>query len=496
MGIERFDSGGEGPALRPEAGPPNDTGRPAEVPQPADSTPDGSSRPSPESADTEVKRAEPRTRSEYADHIAPPESPPTEADPPTRRTGEPGRPEDDPFKDESVGEHWSDTSSAEHQQAEGRPRLAKDLEGAHEQAHCTDNSPAYVDTPENRQNGKLDGDHPREQLELTSEHLGRNAQDADRTDEREHKEFIDALRHEDGSRENTHPELLTATTSEDSTRGFAQDHDSPQPVTPEEWTEHLAEVREGLDNARKAGLRTNQLHTIDRKGQIWSEERDVLHDSIIEDLYAQAADVPCNFKAIIAGGLGGAGKTTVLTKHAGIDLSQYLMINPDDFKEEMARRGMLPEVEGLSPMEASDLAHEESSYLAKRLARRAQTEGKNLIWDITMASQESTKDRIAHLREAGYTQVDGIFVDISIETSVKRTDSRHREGYESYRSGLGLGGRFVPPEVIRSQGDRVWSSQNRRTYEEVKDNFSRWTIYDNSADGRPAALIDSSKRRQ
>ena len=79
----------------------------------------------------------------------------------------------------------------------------------------------------------------------------------------------------------------------------------------------------------------------------------------------------------MAGGLGGAGKTTILTEHADIDLTQYLMINPDNIKEEMARRGMIPDIDGLSPMEASDLAHEESSYLAKRLARRADAEGKN-----------------------------------------------------------------------------------------------------------------------
>ena len=32
-------------------------------------------------------------------------------------------------------------------------------------------------------------------------------------------------------------------------------------------------------------------------GEIWSEERERLHDSIIEDIYAKAADVPCDFKA-------------------------------------------------------------------------------------------------------------------------------------------------------------------------------------------------------
>ena len=38
------------------------------------------------------------------------------------------------------------------------------------------------------------------------------------------------------------------------------------------------------------------------------------------------------------------------------------MINPDDIKEELAQRGMVPEIDGLSPMEATDLVHEESSY--------------------------------------------------------------------------------------------------------------------------------------
>ncbi len=52
------------------------------------------------------------------------------------------------------------------------------------------------------------------------------------------------------------------------------------------------------------------------------------------------------------------------------------MINPDDIKEEMAKRGMIPEVGGLSPMEASDLVHEESSDVAKRLAVRACAAGR------------------------------------------------------------------------------------------------------------------------
>ena len=260
------------------------------------------------------------------------------------------------------------------------------------------------------------------------------------------------------------------------------------PLT-DKWIEHLVEVREGLDGARREGLTSKHLYTIDSAGEIWIEERDRLHDSIIEDLYAKAADVPCDFKAIIAGGLGGAGKTTVLTQHAGIDLSQYLMINPDAMKEEMAYRGMIPEVEGLSVMEASELVHEESSYLASQLALRAQADGKNVIWDITMSSEESVAKRINELASAGYTRIDGLFVDISVETSLRRIESRHREGHDKYLAGDGLGGRYVPPEVIKSQEDPEWGSKNMRTFSAVQQRFNNWSIYDNSIDGRQPMLV-------
>ena len=271
--------------------------------------------------------------------------------------------------------------------------------------------------------------------------------------------------------------------------------DQTRSLTDREWAEHITEVRDGLSKAYEQNLNTDRAYTINGAGEVWLEERDRLHDSIIEDLYAKAADVPCDFKAIVAGGLGGAGKTTVLTRHAGIDLSQYLMINPDGMKEEMARRGMIPEVEGLSPMEASDLAHEESSYLAKRLAHRAQADGKNMIWDITMSSEESTAGRINDLRKADYTQVHGLFVDISVETSISRIESRHREGHDEWRAGTGLGGRYVPPEVVENQADSQWGSKNRKVYEKMKEGLESWSTYDNSVDHRPAELIELSQGR-
>jgi predicted kinase len=269
-----------------------------------------------------------------------------------------------------------------------------------------------------------------------------------------------------------------------------------RPLTDAEHAEHVSEVRALLDEARADGLVTKLQHTIDADHEQWSDDRTGMHDAIVADLYGGAREVPCERRAVLAGGLPGAGKTTVLERYAGIDRSQYLTINPDEIKNEMATRGMVPNVEGLSPMEASDLVHEESSHIAKRLARRAMREGKNVIWDITMSSRESTDERISGLREFGYFRVEGIFVDISVDVGVRRSDARHREGHDSYRAGHGQGGRFVPPEVIGAQADPDWGSRNRRTFEQIKPRLDAWLQCDNSVDGRNPLLVDSSGKEE
>jgi hypothetical protein len=181
----------------------------------------------------------------------------------------------------------------------------------------------------------------------------------------------------------------------------------------------------------------------------------------------------------------------VLDQHAGIDRSQYVTVNPDDIKEVMASCGLIPELDGLSPMEASDLIHAESSYIAKRLARRAMDDGKNIIWDITMSSMTSTGQRIDDLDRAGY-ETTGIFVHISVAEALGRADGRHRSGHEAYRAGAGYGGRHVPTEVIEAQADPEWGTVNRRTFEHLKQRFVAWAVYDNSVRGGDPELIESS----
>jgi predicted ABC-type ATPase len=293
----------------------------------------------------------------------------------------------------------------------------------------------------------------------------------------------------DGTPRETGVQLRDLDTSSEDDDARAPDRRPP--FTDAEWSEHVPDTRARLDKACSDDLLSNRQHTTPPDHTEWTPDRNRLQGQLVADLYERARDVPCSGLAIIAGGLGGAGKSTVLEKHAGIDRSQYLTINPDDIKEEMARRGMIPVIEGLSPMEASQLVHEESSFIAKRLALLATADRKNLIWDITMASQPKTERRIDELRANGY-RVDGIFVDIPVETSIRRADARHREGENDYRAGIGLGGRYVPPEVIEAQVDPDWGSQNRKTFEGVSQRFDHWSRYDNSVDGRSPVLEAST----
>jgi hypothetical protein len=265
-----------------------------------------------------------------------------------------------------------------------------------------------------------------------------------------------------------------------------------EPLTDHEYAEHTARVESKVSDSLGHGESTDVQHTLNPERTIWHPDRAEIHQQIVDDLYSAATEVPNDGQAIVAGGLGGAGKSTTLDDHAGIDRSSYLTINPDDIKGSLAKRGLVPPVEGLAPMERSALVHEESSEIARSLAGRAYADRKNVIWDITMSSKLSAAKRVQQLREAGYRNVEGIFVHIPVATSVERAQARHQRGLEDYRNGEGLGGRYVPPDVIRANADAAWGSVNRGVFEELKPQFDKWKLYENSVDGRGPMLLESS----
>lgn len=181
---------------------------------------------------------------------------------------------------------------------------------------------------------------------------------------------------------------------------------------------------------------------------IWMPERSRHQRQLVAELYRRAAGAGRDRSAVMVGGLRGADKAAVI-EQAGIDRSRYLTVSVDVVLEEMAARSLIPVVARLAPLEAADLVHAEAQFIGKRLALLALACGTNVILDISMVSRPSVRSWIEALRSASYS-INGVYVDISVEESVRRCDARHRHGVEAYRSGQGYGGRYVPPEAIRA----------------------------------------------
>jgi predicted ABC-type ATPase len=281
------------------------------------------------------------------------------------------------------------------------------------------------------------------------------------------------------------------------TRGSTGTTTHLTPLTGQFTDEQLTVRGEKVGKLAKEVSPTLSTDVTHMDGGRWSAERADVHRQIVDDLYAKAAHVPNEGKAIIAGGLGGAGKSSVLNKHAGVDKSRFLTINPDDIKEELAKRGLMPEVPGgeeFSPMERAGLVHEESSDIAKALAARAYADHKNVIWDITMSSDSSVRGRVKALKAAGYGQVDGLFVDIPVEKSVQRAMGRYKRGVNKWLKGEGHGGRYVDPRIIRAQKTSSGRTVNMDVFEGLKSGFSNWAHYDNSVDGRDPVLVANNGR--
>jgi chloramphenicol 3-O-phosphotransferase len=245
-------------------------------------------------------------------------------------------------------------------------------------------------------------------------------------------------------------------------------------------------VRQRVDEERAKGRDTSQSQTLDGHGRVWSPERAAIHNEIVSAVMARAAAVPDDRQVILGGGLPGAGKSTSFRILPGINPDDYLTISPDDFKEELARRGLVPQVEGLSPMEASSLVSEEAHHLARVTEARARAQGKNMIIDMTMHPTEHLAERTTQLRAAGY-RVHGVYVHVPVETSVERAMSRYRRGMASP-----LGGRFVPPDDIR----QIWGTgggptRSHQNFDLMRETFDRWELVDNSQFGQPPRIVDS-----
>lgn len=248
---------------------------------------------------------------------------------------------------------------------------------------------------------------------------------------------------------------------------------------------HVVEMMSSLPDTRS-------IHRPGGPNTDWTPERTAMHERILKRVMDRHRSVPRDRQAIMAGGLPGAGKTTTL---AGLKLEHYLPVNPDEMKDEILAEGGWPDLpDGVTPMEAAQLFHLESSYLADRLLAMALADGRNVLIDATMGSPDAPRSRLRMLQEEGYA-VRGAFVDVPIEVSKARVASRYREGMRRWAAGEGHGGRPVPDRFIEASRGEGRRTKNLEVFEQLiaEGAFSAgWEIYDNS--GTRPRLVRSNVR--
>lgn len=163
----------------------------------------------------------------------------------------------------------------------------------------------------------------------------------------------------------------------------------------------------------------------------WTPERQALHDQIIEHWLTHDTEgknpVTRNRVANpvynLLGGGPAAGKSTMVNEGGIPELTAEnpVMINADEMK------GELPEYNALNARgdkASATLAHEESSYLAKRLQAAAFERGYNATLDGTGdGSVAGLKKKIDAARAAGY-QVNGFYVTVPTDVAVVRSVAR------------------------------------------------------------------------
>ena len=193
---------------------------------------------------------------------------------------------------------------------------------------------------------------------------------------------------------------------------------------------------------------------------IWTGEHQRQQGRLVAAMYQAAAGVPGERTAIIAGGLPGADKATVLDR-AEVDRSRFLTVSIDAILDQMAGAGLIPETDGLSPLMRAGQVHAEAQHLAKRVLLRALMDGRNLILDISLASWRAAESWTYALRFADYT-LTAMFADIGVDEAVRLAGEAHRRGEEDFRRGGGHGGRIIPAAAIRALASPVAAAAGNR----------------------------------
>lgn len=176
---------------------------------------------------------------------------------------------------------------------------------------------------------------------------------------------------------------------------------------------------------------------IDADGN-WTPERQALHDKIIGK-YLDGLPKQKTPELLFMGGGGGAGKSTVLKTGVVKKPKGSVTINADDIKD-LFPETIAAKAKGDHRWAAS--AHEESSYMAKRLQAAAIERHVSITMDAVGSNSDRVIAQLTNARAHGY-KVTGAYVTIPPQAGVARAKKRYEDAVAK-----GEPGRKIPSGTV------------------------------------------------
>ncbi|MGW6568749.1 zeta toxin family protein [Streptomyces sp. NPDC054975] len=212
---------------------------------------------------------------------------------------------------------------------------------------------------------------------------------------------------------------------------------------------------------------------------MWTPERARMHDALVERFKEQCRGKPRDGHAVLfTGGAPGSGKGRArrslghwgaqdsalgeeLRRVHGVDLNDYVVLDPDDFKVMLFEHGGAPELpatldhlsdgRALSPSEKASLVHQESGHVHNLIEAWARDEGYNLVYDQSLRAYGWTADRLATLQQEGYDKRVVLSVEVPEQQCLDQNAERWERGRRDFDAGKDwYGGRMAPEGFIRS----------------------------------------------
>ncbi|MET7987927.1 MULTISPECIES: zeta toxin family protein [unclassified Streptomyces] len=213
-----------------------------------------------------------------------------------------------------------------------------------------------------------------------------------------------------------------------------------------------------------------------RRGALWTPDRERIHSAVLEDFTARCAGMPRDgHAALLTAGAPGAGKGgalrglgewqgrddelgLALRRAHGIDVRDYVVLDPDDFKVAIFEHGGSPHLPSharelsdgrrLAPSETASLTHRESAFLQGVFEQWARAEGYNLLYDATLRDQRWNEKLLGDLRADGYDRRVLLSVEVPVERCLAQNAGRWQHGRAEFDAGRDRYGGRMAPEVM------------------------------------------------